>query len=67
MNTRTVQRIIPSLPTSDGAGVKLRRSLGQSPRRAPRPVPDAGSILVRRRRTITSPASRRIRIAASRP
>jgi len=31
MNTRTVQRIIPSLPTSDGAGVKLRRSLGQSP------------------------------------
>jgi redox-sensitive bicupin YhaK (pirin superfamily) len=29
-NTRTVQRIIESLPTSDGAGVKLRRSLGQS-------------------------------------
>ena len=28
--TRTVQRIIESLPTSDGAGVKLRRSLGQS-------------------------------------
>jgi len=31
MTQRTVQRIIPSLPTSDGAGVKLRRSLGQTP------------------------------------
>ncbi len=31
MTPRTVQRVIPSLPTSDGAGVKLRRSLGQSP------------------------------------
>src|SRR5437899_4001923 len=31
MTTRTVLRVIPSLPTSDGAGVKLRRSLGQSP------------------------------------
>jgi quercetin 2,3-dioxygenase len=29
-STRTVQQIIESLPTSDGAGVKLRRSLGQS-------------------------------------
>ena len=28
--TRAVQRIIESVPTSDGAGVKLRRSLGQS-------------------------------------
>jgi redox-sensitive bicupin YhaK (pirin superfamily) len=28
MNTRTLAHIIPSLPTSDGAGVKLRRSLG---------------------------------------
>ena len=28
MKTRTVQRIIDSVPTSDGAGVKLRRSLG---------------------------------------
>ena len=28
--TRTLERIIESLPTSDGAGVKLRRSLGQS-------------------------------------
>ncbi|RFF27381.1 MULTISPECIES: pirin family protein [unclassified Wenzhouxiangella] len=27
--TRTLERIIESLPTSDGAGVKLRRSLGQ--------------------------------------
>src|SRR5688572_13899612 len=31
MNTRTLQRVIPSIRTSDGAGVKLRRSLGQSP------------------------------------
>jgi quercetin 2,3-dioxygenase len=30
MNTRTLQRVISSIPTSDGAGVKLRRSLGQS-------------------------------------
>jgi quercetin 2,3-dioxygenase len=28
--TRTLQRVIESMPTSDGAGVKLRRSLGQS-------------------------------------
>jgi len=28
---RTLQRIIPSVATSDGAGVKLRRSIGQSP------------------------------------
>jgi redox-sensitive bicupin YhaK (pirin superfamily) len=31
MNTRTVQSIIPSVPASDGAGVKLRRSIGQRP------------------------------------
>jgi redox-sensitive bicupin YhaK (pirin superfamily) len=30
MATRTVQRVIQSIPASDGAGVKLRRSLGQS-------------------------------------
>jgi len=30
MKVRQLQRIIPSIPTSDGAGVKLRRSLGQS-------------------------------------
>ena len=30
MTQRTVQRVIASLPTSDGAGVKLRRSIGQS-------------------------------------
>jgi len=30
MTSRTVQRIIKSIPASDGAGVKLRRSLGQS-------------------------------------
>lgn len=29
--TRKLERIIESSPTSDGAGVKLRRSLGQSP------------------------------------
>jgi redox-sensitive bicupin YhaK (pirin superfamily) len=28
MDTRTLAQIIPSVPTSDGAGVKLRRSLG---------------------------------------
>src|ERR1700735_1594606 len=28
MRTRTLQHIIESIPTSDGAGVKLRRSLG---------------------------------------
>ena len=31
VSTRTLQRIIESIPTSDGAGVKLRRSLGQRP------------------------------------
>jgi redox-sensitive bicupin YhaK (pirin superfamily) len=31
MTTRTLQRIIQSRPTSDGAGVKLRRSLGTGP------------------------------------
>jgi len=30
MTPRTLQRVIPSIPTSDGAGVKLRRSLGAS-------------------------------------
>lgn len=30
MTTRTLQRVIPSMPASDGAGVKLRRSLGAS-------------------------------------
>jgi quercetin 2,3-dioxygenase len=28
MTTRTLRQVIPSVPTSDGAGVKLRRSLG---------------------------------------
>ena len=31
MNIRTLQRVIDAIPTSDGAGVRLRRSLGQSP------------------------------------
>ena len=30
MSTRTLQQIIPAIATSDGGGVKLRRSLGQS-------------------------------------
>src|SRR5213082_743429 len=30
MTTRQIHRIIKSMPASDGAGVKLRRSLGQS-------------------------------------
>ena len=30
MTTRSLQRVIPSVPASDGAGVKLRRSLGAS-------------------------------------
>jgi hypothetical protein len=30
MSSRTLQRVIESIATSDGAGVKLRRSLGQS-------------------------------------
>jgi quercetin 2,3-dioxygenase len=30
MTTRSLQRVIESIPTSDGAGVKLRRSIGQS-------------------------------------
>ena len=30
MNTRTLHQVIPGMPTSDGAGVKLRRSLGAS-------------------------------------
>jgi hypothetical protein len=30
MTSRTLQRVIESIPTSDGAGVKLRRSLGQA-------------------------------------
>jgi redox-sensitive bicupin YhaK (pirin superfamily) len=30
MSARTLQRVIPAIHTSDGAGVKLRRSLGQS-------------------------------------
>jgi len=30
MTTRKLERVIPSVPASDGAGVKLRRSLGSS-------------------------------------
>jgi redox-sensitive bicupin YhaK (pirin superfamily) len=30
MSTRKLERLIPSIPASDGAGVKLRRSLGAS-------------------------------------
>ena len=31
MSTRSLTRIIPSIPVSDGAGVKLRRCLGSRP------------------------------------
>ena len=31
MTTRTLQRVFDALPTSDGAGVKLRRGMGQAP------------------------------------
>lgn len=31
MTTRTIERVIPGMETSDGAGVRIRRSLGQSP------------------------------------
>jgi redox-sensitive bicupin YhaK (pirin superfamily) len=31
MTTRTLQQVIDSMPTSDGAGVKLRRSIGAQP------------------------------------
>ncbi|TXH02654.1 MAG: pirin family protein [Nevskiaceae bacterium] len=31
MTTRILQQVIPGMPTSDGAGVKLRRSLGAAP------------------------------------
>lgn len=31
MTTRTVRRVITAMATSDGAGVKLKRSLGQTP------------------------------------
>jgi hypothetical protein len=35
MNARQLQRVIPSVPTSDGAGVKLRRSIGNGERLDP--------------------------------
>lgn len=35
MNPRQLQRVIPSVPTSDGAGVKLRRSIGNGERLDP--------------------------------
>ncbi len=35
MNARKLQRVIPSVPTSDGAGVKLRRSIGNGERLDP--------------------------------
>jgi quercetin 2,3-dioxygenase len=31
MKTRELQRVVPSIPASDGAGVKLRRSIGAQP------------------------------------
>ena len=41
MSTRRLQAVIESMAASDGAGVKLRRSLGSRPKPALRPVPDA--------------------------
>jgi quercetin 2,3-dioxygenase len=35
MSARKLQRVIPSVPTSDGAGVKLRRSIGNGERLDP--------------------------------
>ena len=31
MTTRTLSQVIPALDTSDGAGVRLRRSIGSRP------------------------------------
>ena len=41
MTTRTLVQIIASIPTSDGAGVKLRRSLGSQRGLVRGSVPDA--------------------------
>jgi len=43
MNTRLLEKVVPSIPASDGAGVKLRRSLGSSPPRLGRGTADAPS------------------------
>ena len=37
MKTRELQRVVASIPASDGAGVKLRRSIGGRPGRRPDP------------------------------
>ena len=61
MNTieraRTLLRTIPGVQTSDGAGVRLRRSIGAA----------QGQRLDPSSRKTTSRAFRRIRTAASKP
>jgi redox-sensitive bicupin YhaK (pirin superfamily) len=66
MSGRRLQQIIPSVATSDGAGVSLRRSLGVRPdaRVDPFLMLDEFSS---DDPTTTSPAFRRTRTAASRP
>jgi hypothetical protein len=66
MTIRKLERVIPSIPASDGAGVKLRRSLGSSQlaRHDPFLMLDE---FFSDDPTITSPAFPRIRTAASRP
>ena len=65
MTTRTVHHLIKSMPASDGAGVKLRRSLGQSQFARLDPFLMLENSPRTTRRT-TSPAFPRTRIAASR-
>ena len=52
MTIRTLHKSYSPCPTSDGAGVKLRRSLGQSQLRAARSVSDARRVFVRQRRRL---------------
>ena len=41
MTDRAIKRAIPSIETSDGAGVRIRRSLGQTTVRACPGFPEA--------------------------
>jgi redox-sensitive bicupin YhaK (pirin superfamily) len=66
MNTRKLQQVIRSIPTSDGAGVKLRRSLGQAPSQRLDPFLMLDEFSAPRTPTTTSPAFPIIRTAASR-
>ncbi len=66
MNIRTLVQIIQSIPTSDGAGVKLRRSVGSQRGLYVDPFLMLDEFYSDDPRT-TSPASHRIRIAALKP